>query len=660
MHKTTRTSKIRLRFVLVVVLLIVIVLTFRLFHLQIIKSEELKLGAIEQWTKSIDIKSNRGIIYDRNGKKLAVSTTAYTVWATPAEIENKEETALLLSEQLDLDEVEVFEKVTKNVGVEKIKQWITREEANDLRQLGIRGITIVDDSKRFYPYGDFASYILGFTDIDNNGLYGIERTYDEYLGGVPGKWITTTDASNRQMPYDGETIHDSQDGMSVVLTIDEAIQHFAENAANKALRETQAKNISIIVMEPDTGDILAMANKPDYDPNEPRIPLDEQERQRWESLSSEELQQEWFDMWRNFALNDIYEPGSTFKIVTAAAALEEGTATLDTHYYCNGFVRDIPGGPVRCASWYNPHGSQTFSEAVENSCNVAFVNMARDLGKEKLYKYIKAFGFGETTGIELLGEQPGIIPANTDVIKEIDLATMSYGHHVAVTPLQMANAFSTLANGGDVMKPRIVKHLVDHEGEIIETFQPELKRKVLSETTANVINSILEKVVLEGTGSRAYVPGYKVGGKTGTASKIQEGGGYASGKYIGSFGAIAPVDDPKIAILVIVDEPVGVYYGGSTAGPIAQQVIEDTLRYLEVKPEFTEEELELVEQMVKVPDLKNMVIGEAGRVLSELELRYTTEYRDITEDSIVIDQFPAPGVEVIKGSIIDLYVNELE
>ena len=277
MHKTTRTSKKRLRFVLVVVLLIVIALIFRLFHLQIVRSEELKLGAIEQWTKSIDIKSNRGVIYDRNGKKLAISTTAYTVWATPAEISNKEETALILAEQLDLDQGEVFEKITKNVGVEKIKQWIPREEANELRQLGIRGITIVDDSKRFYPYGDFAADILGFTDIDNNGLYGIERTFDEYLGGIPGKWITTTDAGNRQMPYDGETIHDSQDGLSVVLTIDEAIQHFAENAANKALIETQAKNISVIVMEPNTGDILAMANKPDYDPNEPRIPLDESE-----------------------------------------------------------------------------------------------------------------------------------------------------------------------------------------------------------------------------------------------------------------------------------------------------------------------------------------------------------------------------------------------
>ena len=656
MHKTSRTSRKRLRFVLVAALILVIALIVRLIHIQVASSEELKLGALEQWTKSIDIKSNRGIIYDRNGKKLAISTTAYTVWATPAEIKDKEDTALLLAEQLDLDEELVFEKITKNVGVEKIKQWISREEANELRQLELRGITIVDDSKRFYPYGDFAADILGFTDIDNNGLYGIERSYDEYLSGVPGKWITTTDATNQQMPYDGETVYDATDGLSVVLTIDEAIQHFAENAANKGLVDTQAKNISIIVMEPDTGDILAMANKPDYDPNEPREPLNEQEKQRWASLSQEELQQEWFDMWRNYSINDVYEPGSTFKIVTAAATLEEGLVTEDTTYYCDGFVRDIPGGVLKCASWYNPHGSQTFSEAVENSCNVAFVNMARDLGKEKLNDYVKAFGFGELSGIELLGEQAGLV-RETESMREIDLGTLSYGHGIAVTPLQMVNSFATISNGGNFMQPRIVKHLVDHEGEIIETFETKVRRKVLSEETANTMNEILERVVLDGTGSRAYLPGYKVGGKTGTAQKIIDGR-YAPDKYIGSFGAIAPVDDPKIAVLVIVDEPVGVYYGGSTAGPIAQDVIADTLRYLEVSPKLTEEEMELTEKTVTVPDLRNTLIGEAGRILTELELRYTTEYDNITEESKVIDQYPSAGVEVLKGSIIDLYINE--
>ncbi|WFA09627.1 PASTA domain-containing penicillin-binding protein [Tissierella sp. Yu-01] len=657
MQTPNKSTKNRLRFVLGVIVTIVMFLAWRLFYLQVYNNEDLKKGALEQWTKGIDIKSNRGVIYDRNGKKLAVNVTAYTVWATPADIENPEETAKTIANILQMEENVVYEKLTKNVSTEKIKQWITREEALELRKSSIRGLTIVDDSKRYYPYGDFASYILGFTDIDNNGLDGIEKTYDKYLSGIPGKIVKTTDAANRQMPYDGEKIYDPENGLSVVLTIDETIQHFAEKAANQALLDNKAKNVSIIVMDPFSGDILALANKPDFDPNEPREPLTDEQKKEWADLPIEELPNKWYDMWRNVAISDVYEPGSTFKVLTAAAALEVGSANLNTHYFCNGFVRDIKGVVLKCASWYNPHGNQTFAEAIANSCNVAFVNMGRSLGKENMYEYIKAFGFGESSGIDLLGEQSGIIPANTDVIKEVNLATMSYGHGIAVTPIQMVNMFSTVANGGNLMKPRLVKQLIDEEGNVLKTFPTEVKRKVLAEKTSETMLKLLEGVVKDGTGRKAYIPGYRVGGKTGTAEKIIDGR-YADGKYIASFGAIAPVDDPKIAVLIIIDEPSGVYYGGTIAGPVAKSVIEDTLNYLEVEPKFTEDEKELIEQKIIVPDVRNKKIGDAGKLLTELELRYTTEYQEITTDSTVLDQFPLPGVEVIKGSIIDLYLNE--
>jgi stage V sporulation protein D (sporulation-specific penicillin-binding protein) len=640
-----------------VVAAVVAFLAWRLFYLQVYNNEELKKGALEQWTKGIDIKSNRGIIYDRNGKKLAVNVTAYTVWATPAEIKNPEETAEKISEILKMDKEVVYQKLTKNVSTEKIKQWITREEALELRKLSIRGLTIVDDSKRYYPYGNFASYILGFTDIDNNGLDGIEKTYDKYLTGIPGKIVKTTDAANRQMPYDGEKIYDPQDGLSLVLTIDETIQHFAEKAANQALLDNKAKNVSIIIMDPNTGDILALANKPDFDPNSPREPLTEEQKQEWANIPVEQLPNKWYEMWRNVAISDVYEPGSTFKVVTAAAALEENTANLNTHYFCDGFVRDIKGVVLKCASWYNPHGSQSFADAIANSCNVAFVHMGRSVGKEKMYEYIKAFGFGESTGIDLLGEQRGIIPSGPDVIKEVNLATLSYGHGIAVTPIQMVNMFSTIANGGNLMKPRLVKQLIDEEGNVVKEFPTEVRRKVLSEKTAETMLKLLEGVVTNGTGRKAYIPGYRVGGKTGTALKIIDGR-YANGKYIASFGAIAPVDDPKIAVLIIIDEPSGVYYGGTIAGPVANQVIEDTLNYLEVERKFTEEEKDLIEQKVIVPDVRNKKIGEAGKLLTELGLRYTTEYQQITTESVVLDQFPLPGAEVIKGSIIDIYMNE--
>ncbi len=654
MQTPSKSTKNRLRFVLGAIIFIALLLTARLVQIQIFKSEELKKGALEQWTKAIDIKPQRGIIYDRKGKKLAVSVTAYTVWATPAEINNPKDVAKEISKILNLDEEIVYQKLTKNVSVEKIKQWITREEATEIRKLGIRGITVIDDNKRYYPYGNFAAYILGFTDIDNNGLYGVEKTFNKYLTGVPGKWVKTTDAGNRQLPYDGEKIYDATDGLSIVLTIDEIIQHFAEKAAYQALLEHKAKNVSIIVMDPSTGDILALANKNDYDPNNPREPLDERQKAEWDNLSQEELQNKWFEMWRNFAINDIYEPGSTFKIVTAAAALEQHPDILNAHYYCNGSVRDIKGVVLNCTA---KHGSQTFSEAVHNSCNVAFVNIGRQLGKENMLKFIKAFGFGETSGIDLTGEQKGIIPSGVDAIKEVNLATMSYGHGIAITPIQMIDALATIANGGNLMKPRIVKEVIDNEGNVIQTFEPEVRRKVLSDQTSKTMLEILKGVIEEGTGVRAYIPGYRVGGKTGTAKKIIDGK-YVPGKYIASFAAVAPVDDPKIAVLVIVDEPSGVYYGGTVAGPITKSVLEDTLNYLEVPPIYNEKEQEKIEKKIVVPDVRNKPIGEGGKQLADLGLRYITEYQEITTESVILDQFPLPGVEVIKGSIIDLYLNK--
>lgn len=652
----TNASKKRLLFVLFATILAIFVLTIRLGYIQIVKGEELKKGALEQWTKGIYINAKRGNIFDRNGKKLAISVSSHTVWASPADIKNPVDTAKKLSEALNLDESEVYEKITKDVNVIKIKQWISMEEVKRLRSLNLSGIEIVDDNKRFYPYGEFASHILGFTDIDNNGLYGIERTFDKYLSGTQGMWVKTEDARGVEMPYGGEKVYDPEDGLNVVLTIDETIQHFAEKYAAKKLMETNAKNVSIIVMEPQTGDILAMANMPQYDPNSPREPLDEEIKKQWESLPLEELQKKWYDMWRNFSINDSYEPGSTFKVIVAAAALEENAVQVDSPFYCNGFVRDIPGAVLKCARWYNPHGHQTFEEGFENSCNVVFVNVGRRLGKEKLYEYIKAFGFGEKTGIELTGEQAGIIPVNTDVIKEVNLATMSYGHGIAVTPIQLITAISAIANGGKLMTPRLVSQLVDNEGNVIKTFEPEVKRQVISESTSKTILKLMEGVVSEGTGSNAYVPGYRVAGKTGTAQKIIDGR-YAPGKYIGSFVAIAPADDPKIAVLVIVDEPEGIYYGGSVAAPIAGELIEETLSYLEVKREFTEEEKEEFEYTEIVPDVRNLTISEAGRILTELGFRYATESYNITENSIVIEQFPLPGTEVTKGSIIDLYLD---
>lgn len=655
MNTPIKSSKTRLKVALAVAVILVTALTIRLGYLQIYKGDELKKGALEQWTKSIDIKPKRGIIYDRKGSRLAVSVNAFTVWAYPADIKNPEQTALTIAQVLDMDVDLIYEKITKNQSAEKIKQWITMEEANELRQERLSGISVVDDNKRYYPNGNFASHILGFTNIDNVGLTGIERIYNNNLTGVPGKWLKMTDAANRQLPYDGEKIHESTDGTSLVLTIDETIQHFAEKAAEQALLDSNAKNVSIIIMEPKTGDVLSMVSKPDFDLNNPREPLNEELKAEWADLPMDKLQDKWNELWRNFNVNDIYEPGSTFKLITAAAALEENTASLNHRYFCSGTVK-VSGRTLKCARWYNPHGSQTFREAMNNSCNVAFVNIGSDLGRERFYDYIKAFGFGEKTDVDLLGEERGIIPSSSDVIKEINLATMSYGHGIAMTPLQLTNAVSAISNGGYLMKPRLVKELIDFEGNIVTTFQPEVKKQVISKETSDTMLSLMETVVSEGSGSRAKVAGYRVGGKTGTAQKIIDGR-YAQGKYIASFIGVAPIEDPQIVILVTVDEPVGTYYGGSVAAPIAQSILEEIFNYLEIPPQYTEDELEGNIAKVEVPDIRNMMIGEAGKTLTDLGLRYTTEYLELTNNSTVIEQFPSPGVEVQKGSIIDLYLD---
>lgn len=654
MAKTSYSSKKRLLIIFGIVGLICFGLVGRLAYLQIVTGEELKKGALEQWTRGITIKSKRGIIYDRNGKKLAVSVNASTAWASPADIKDKHTTAKEVARVLDLDEEAVYTKITKKIGDERLKRWISKEEATELRKLKIHGVYIVDDNKRYYPYGNFASFVLGFTDVDNNGLYGIEQTYDKYLTGTPGKWIKTTDAASRQLPFDGEKIYEASDGLSLVLTIDETIQHFVEKAAEEAKIITNAKTVSIIMMNPKTGDILAMVNKADYDPNDPRKSLSEEIQKEWDTLTQSELNNRWFDMWRNFAINDIYEPGSTFKIITAAAAIEENVAHIDTHFYCNGFIKDIKGVTLKCSSWYNPHGDLTLLEGMNHSCNIVFVNLGRKVGKERLYKYIKGFGFGENTGIELNGEQIGIIPSSLDAIKDVNLATISYGQGIAVTPIQLVNAVSAIANGGNLMKPRLVKEMIDKDGKVVKSFEPEIRRKVISESTSKTMLKMLESVVTEGTGTNSYIPGYRVGGKTGTSQK------YVPGKYVASFVAVAPVDDPQIAILVIIDEPVGVYYGGTIAAPVAKIVLEETLNYLEIAPVFTEKEKEHVVEMVKVPEVRNIEIGEAGKALTSIGLKYTTEYLDLTSTSIVLDQFPLPNTEVQKGSIIDLYLNVKE
>jgi stage V sporulation protein D (sporulation-specific penicillin-binding protein) len=655
----TITNKKRLVLVLLLCSICLLGLTVKIGWIQIVRGEEYKLLALQQQTRDIPIPAKRGIIYDRKGKELAVSASKSTVWARPAEVQkskNIDRTIKKLSEILKMDKEEIKKKISsQNVGLIKVEKWIDKKQADAIREAKLEGIWIAEDNKRYYPFGNFASYILGHTTDDNRGLAGIELEYDKYLSGLPGRWIKNTDAAGRQLPYGTEKYFEAEDGLNVVLTIDEVIQHFAEKAIENTLVETQAKRVFAIVMEPKTGDVLAMAVKPDYDPNQSRIPLEENQRRKYEIANTKEKQKIWNYMWRNPIISDTYEPGSTFKLITAAAGLEEGAINPKSPFNCSGYIT-VGGQRLKCWRYYNPHGSQTFTEAMQNSCNPVFIEISQRLGIDKYYKYIDIFGFNKVTGIDLPGEGKAIVQ-NKENIGPVELATMSYGHGISVTPMQLINAISAVGNNGKLMKPRLVKELVDNSGNVIQRYEPKMIRQVLSEKTARELRLIMESVVTEGSGKSAYIPGYRIGGKSGTADKI-ESGRYAPGKVYSSFIALAPIDDPKLAVLVVVDEPKGVHFGSLTAAPAVHQILQDTLRYLDVEPKFIGEEAEKYQKnKVIVPEVRSKQLKKAAQILSEKNIQYETEPVDVKDPNVVVvDQFPKPGAKIPEKSVVILYL----
>ena len=698
---TNLQNKRRMLFFLVCFFLVTLALVVRLGYIQIVKGEEYRKQAMENWSRDITISAKRGTIYDAKGKKLAVSVNSSTVTCFPADVKksvklaidntdseddsflttilkklNKtmftvedtaaeqiplntktpEETARILSEILEMDYQEVLTKITSNYNYVVLKKWISDEQAQEIRAQELSGINIIEDNKRVYPYGNFAPYVLGFTNTDQDGLYGVEATYNDYLTGIPGRTVVNTDAYGRELPFGYNEYFESEDGLGVVLSIDEVIQHYAESAAQKVLTDYNAKRATILVMDPNTGDVLAIASKPDYDPNDPKIPIDENIKTDWETLPDEELQKAWFDMWRNPAVNDIYEPGSTFKLITTATALEENAATLNSTYFCDGFVRQIKGENIKCWRYYRPHGQQTLSEAIQNSCNDALAQIGLDIGKDAFYKYLRSFGFEEQSGIMLNGEALGLVkePEN---MKDVDVVTQAFGQGIAITPIQLATAVSAISNGGNLMEPRIVKQLIDEDGNIIKNFDTVVRRKVISDETSKIMLQIMKESAEAGT-KQAYRAGYRIGGKSGTAQKVIDGR-YIEGKFISSFIGVAPVDNPRAVALVMVDEPdtsIG-SYGSIVAGPVSADLLENILKYYDVEPIYTEEELGHVEkQMVTVPSLLGLTIAEATDLLIKtgLESNITIE---VDAEKIVKSQFPKAGEEVVRKSMVTLILN---
>ena len=649
----------RITLVFFAFILFVFYVIFKYANISIIKGEEYRKMALEQLTKSFRGNDNRGEILDDEGVRIAVNIPAFTIWANPKEYEEnsaKTELAAKLAEILDMD-TEDIKKSLNGERRSKIVQWASEDQVKKISEIeDLRGITLEEVQKRFYNDGVLFNHILGFTDIDQNGLSGVEMTFNEELKGEPERIVKKTDASNQELPFQNTIHYGGQNHGDVVLTINSKIQRIVQDEAIRTKEDNLAKSVSITVIDPMTGDILAMSDTNLFDPNDHRAPVDEKQAEEWKEKTPEEMPELWQQNWNNLNVNVLFEPGSTFKTVTLAAAIEEGVVDDSTDLYCGGAITDIPGVTLRCVRWQNPHGHLNMTEAFSESCNVAFIEIARKLGREKFLKYIRAFGFGEKSGVRLNAEQVGLIPNDLREMTAVRLATASYGQGIATTNLQMAMATAAAVNGGNLLTPRIVKEVRSGD-TVIEKFPVEIRRKVISKYTSDKMREIMEYSVIH-MNKRGAVPGYRVGGKSGTA-QVAKNGKYIDGLYMSSFIGVAPIDDPKILVLVNVEEPGnGQSFGGAVAGPVSARIMEKVLPMLGVKP--SGETVEVKTGVVAVPDIVGKPFAQATKALREVGLRYYIDEEELSEYSIVKEISIPAFTNVDRGTIIDIKLKKVD
>jgi len=659
LSRTTMDVKKKMLIVLMIFIVGFLYVLGYVVYWQLVCGSELSQLALEQQTRDKTINSKRGAILDRNGNVLAASVAVETLTASPVDVkknDNLEKISQDIANIIGEEYSDVYNKLNRNTSYVVVKRKMDKEVGDKIRKyLGdndISGFALIADTKRYYPYDNLASHVIGFAGTDNQGLAGIELEYDSYLKGASGRLITASDAAGSAMPFDYEKLIDPEDGLNIVLTIDENIQRIVEKYLEQAVEENQLANgACCIVMEVETGEILAMATKPDFNLNNPFVITDEKKLEEINEVpEGEERTKKYSDelnkLWRNKAVVDAYEPGSTFKIFTSAMAIEENVITNDELFYCNGY-KAVANYNINC--WkHGGHGPQNFKRAVQNSCNPAFIEIGARVGASKFYEYMSGLGFREKTGIDLPGEDLGLMHERSG-FNEVELATYSFGQGFTVTPIQMITAVNAIANDGMMIKPHVVKRFVDSDGNVVKEFGKEEIRQIVSESTSKQLRDVLESVVSEGSGSGAYIRGYRVGGKTGTSEKTPRG----NDKYVASFIGIAPSDDPEIICLVLLDEPTtGVYFGGIIATPVARSIMEETLSYLEIEPSYTVEELATME--TTVPNVVGMTVEEANKALESASLKYALD----GSGEVVLDQLPKPGVKVNQNSTVMLYTEE--
>ena len=604
----------------------------RLGWLQIVKASWLQEKAVSQWTRTSTVAAKRGKITDANGIVLAQSGTADTVEVAPKDVKEPEKVARAFEEVLGLDYDTVYAKITDTSRSSvTIKRQITEEQSDALRAYGFKGVNFSVDTKRYYPLKNFLTQVIGYTTVDGVGQDGVEASQNKYLAGTAGRLVYEKDGSGREIPYGSEQYVEAQDGYNVALTIDAVVQSALEKAAQEALEVNEAKSVTAIVMDVRTGAILGCTTKPDFDLNDPP-------RNDYEQLQS---------LSRNRVVADSYEPGSVFKILTLASALDSGAATANDTFNCPGY-KIVDGQRIKC--WSNRHGHQTLAEGVKNSCNPVFMELALRMGTEKFYEYLYNFGLGSSTNSGMSGEAGGIV-RNRKYVTNTDLARIGFGQSVAVTAVQMAAAVSAAVNGGELMQPYVIKEIYSDDGTTIQKTEPAVVRRVISEETSAIVREMLEGVVKEGSGKNCYIPGYRIGGKTGTSQKY-ENGVVAQGKNIASFLGFAPADDPQFLVYLLVDEPkVGVIYGSTVAAPFVRDVMQDLLKYYNIAPET--DTSESGKSNVTVPGVVEMALSEAQAALSAQGFSSSAD-----GSGTVIAQAPQAGARVPEGTQVQLYTSE--
>lgn len=631
-------------------------LLVRLFVLQILDPDNYADRAAGQQLRDTTLPAARGEIISADGVVLATSKTCWTIRASPRELDDAlvEPAARALSEILELDYDATLEKLSRRSSNDcLLRRRVDADMANAVRtwcaENGARGIQVLQDTKRVYPEGDFMGCLLGFTDVDNQGLWGLELAYDEPLTGQNGVILTAKNAWGYDMPTHYSTLQEAVPGSSLTLTIRDDIQHYLESALCAAVEEHNVASRAVgIVMDVNTGAVLAMSTKPDYDPNNPRVIVDETVRAQVNALTGEErsaaLQTAQQAQWRNKAISDLYEPGSVFKLITCSAALDTGAVTRNTTFVCAGKI-GVAGTTFRCANGHI-HGSETVAQGLAVSCNPCFIQIGARLGKENFCKYFEAFGLRTATGIDLPGEIKRSEYYTADRMGPVELASCSFGQSSKVSYLQMITAVCAVVNGGKLMQPYVVQTITDADGQVTYQAQPTVKAQVIKEETSAVMRELMEGVVTSGTGKNAAVAGYRVGGKSGTSQKLDSENERAR---IASFVAVAPIENPQIAVLVCLDEPHSwTTSGGALSGPVCAEVLQKSLPRLGIEPSYNEEEQK--KYFTTVPDVTGWRTAAAGQKLAEYSLTADV----LGEGERVQSQYPAAGTSVRKNSAIQL------